>query len=132
MIEKILVGTAADDEFGATLELAADLATTHDAELVVLRLEPLIDARRVFDPAGVRGRVGALDRLRDDYPALRIRSSEARGDALRTVCDAAENERPDLIVVGHGRGARGGALLSRRASNALVARAPCAVLLVAS
>jgi len=132
MIEKILVGTAADDEFGATLELAADLATTNDAELVVLRLEPLIDARRVFDPAGVPGRVGALERLRGDYPDLRIRSSEARGDALRTVCDAADHERPDLIVVGHGRRARGGALLSRRASNALVARAPCAVLLVAS
>jgi len=131
MIAKILVGTAADDESGATLNMAAELAATHHAELVVLRLEPLIDARRVFDPTGIPAPTTAGQRVRDAYPDLRIRTSDARGDALRTVCEMAETERPDLIVVGHGA-RRGNALLSRRASSALVERAPCAVLLVAS
>jgi len=129
MIEKILVGTMAGDRSAATLELAAELASTHDAELVVLRLQPLIDARRVFDPRSVPVAASPALRLGETYPGLRVRTSEVRGEPLRTVCDMAENERPDLIVVGHGRA---GALLSRRASNALVERAPCAVLLVAS
>ena len=132
MITKILVGTAADDESAASLQLAAELAATHDAELVVLRLQPLIDARRMFDPESVAGPARAGPDVSDDYPDLRVRTSEARGDALRTVCKVAEHERPDLIVVGHNGTRRGNGLLSRRASYALVERAPCAVLLVAS
>ncbi len=130
MIAKILVGTAAG-ESGATMQLAAELAATHDAELLVLRFEPLVDARRLFDPDSVPASSGAGPGVGDNYPHLRVRTSDARGDALRTVCEVAERERPDLIVVGHGGGRRG-ALLSRRGSNALVERAPCAVLLVAS
>jgi len=129
MIEKILVGTMAGDPSAATLELAAELAVTHDAELVVLRLQPLIDARQVFDPGGVPAPTRPARRLGEQYPGLRVRTSEVRGQPLRTVCDMAKNERPDLIVVGHGRA---GALLSRRASKALVERADCAVVLVAS
>jgi nucleotide-binding universal stress UspA family protein len=129
MIEKILVGTMAGDPSAATLELAAELAATHDAELVVLRLQPLIDARQVFDPGGVPVSTSPARRLGEEYPGLRVRTSEVRGQPLRTVCDMAKNEQPDLIVVGHGRA---GALLSRRASKALVERADCAVVLVAS
>jgi nucleotide-binding universal stress UspA family protein len=132
MIAKILVGTAAGDQSAATVRLAAELAATHGAELVVLRLAPLVDARRVFDPAGVPVPPEAGHDVGDSYPHLRVRTSDATGDALRTVCKVAEDERPDLIVVGHGGNRRGNRLLSRRASNALVERAPCAVLLVAS
>lgn len=132
MIEKILVGTTAEDAAGASLAMAAELALTHGAELVVLQLEPLIDARRVFDPAGIPARGSRVGRLGHDYPGLRVRASEARGSSLRTVCDVAAEERPDLIVIGHGGARRGQAPLSRRASNALVERAGCAVLLVAS
>jgi nucleotide-binding universal stress UspA family protein len=133
MIERILVGTAAEDESDATLRLAAELAARHDAELHLLRLEPLLDARQVFDPDGVPPRSSPDHGLRRSYPGLRLRTTEVRGNPVRTVCAVARDEQPDLIVVGHGRGRRGGrALLSRRASNALVERAPCAVLLVAS
>ncbi len=132
MIAKILVGTAADDASAATMHLAADLAATHDAELVVLRLAPLVDARHVFDPDGVPERSNPDPSVGEQYPHLRVRTSEARGEAERTFCQVAEDERPDLIVVGRRGGRRGGSLLSRRASNALVERAPCAVLLVAS
>lgn len=131
MIEKILVGTTADDDHSTTLTVAAELAVTHGAELVVLRLAPEVDPRQVFDPAGIPERIG-LGRLRHDFPGLRVRSMAASGNPLRTVCDMAEHEKADWIVVGQGRGGRRGAVLSRRAGRALVQRARGTVLLVAS
>ncbi len=132
MIGKILVGTAADEDSHATLNLAAELAMSNDAELVVLELKPLVDARQVFHPDGVPERRGAVARLRRDYPQLRLRTSTGQGQALRTMRHVAHDERPDLIVVGQRRRMGGGALLSPRASKALVNQSPCAVLLVAS
>jgi len=132
MIEKILVGTAATEEADATLRLAAELATRHGAELHVLRIQPLVDARQAFDPDGVPRRPSPDQGLRRSFPGLRLRTSEAQGNPVRAMCEVAGDEHPDLIVVGHGRRRRGSALMSRRASNALVEQAPCAVLLVAS
>lgn len=132
MFEKILVGTPASGAAGPALQAAAELASSHDAELVVLQLEDAIDARRVFDPDGVPESPSPLAPLRRSFPGLRVRSQRARGDAVRTVCTLAQTERPDLIVVAHGRRVDGVTLLTRRASGALVDRAPCPVLLVAS
>jgi len=53
MIARILVGTPSSSHAGAALEAAAELASTYDAELIVLQVAPSIDARRVFDPDGV-------------------------------------------------------------------------------
>jgi nucleotide-binding universal stress UspA family protein len=131
MIDKILVGTAAG-ESGGSLKMAAELATSNDAELVVLELEPIIDARQVFDPAGAPRRPDRAHQLALEYPGLRIRTSEVRSLPLHALCDVAEDEQADLIVVAQGGGRRSGALLSRRASTALVERAPCAVLVVAA
>lgn len=132
-MKRILVGTAttSDDGSGA-LDTAAALARSYDAELIVLQVEPVIDARQVFDPEGVPEPRNHVLGLRRDYPELRVRGQRARGSAVRTMCRVAEQERPDLIVVPHeGRTGVGG-LLSRRASTALVELAPCPVLLVAS
>ena len=112
------------------LKLAAELARLNEAELVVLELEPPVDARDLFDPDGFRPPSSAVPRLEGEYPGLRLRARAVRGLPLATLCDAAEDERPDLIVVAHG-GGRGG-LLSAQASTALVERVPCAVLLVAA
>ena len=131
MIGKILVGTTAGGGFDESLKLAAELASSNDAELVVLELAPPIDARDVFDPDGVSRQPSHVRRLESDYPGLRLRTSEARGLPVNTLCDVAEKERPDLLVVAQGRRRRG-ALISRRASSALVERAPCSVLLVAA
>lgn len=128
---KILVGTTADDQTSPTLDVAATLAVSHDAELVVLQLAPEVDARAIFDPEGPPAQA-PLHRLRADYPGLRLRTTAATGNPLRTVCDVADAEKPDLIVVGQGRARRAGALLSRRAGRVLVERAAGAVLLVAS
>jgi len=132
MIEKILVGTPASGESPAALHEAARLAESYDAELVVLELEPVIDARQVFDPDGTPEHVSAVVPLRARYPGLRVRSQRARGNAARTVRAVAETERPDMIVVPHARRLGGGAVMSRRASNALVGQVTCPVLLVAS
>ena len=131
MIDKILVGMAAGESDGS-LTLAAELATSNGAELVVLELEPLVDARHVFDPAGAPRRPSRARQLALEYPGLRVRTSEVRDHPLRALCEIAEDEQADLIVVAHGGSHRSGALLSRRASTALVERAPCAVLLVAA
>ncbi len=138
MIDKILVGTAAN-ESRETLKVAAELATSNDAELVVLHVEPLVDARQIFDPEGVPARDRSMDHRANpvadlclQYPGLRVRTSTVQGHPLRVVCDVADSEQPDLIVVGQGRARRSGAPLSRRASRALVERSSCAVLLVAS
>lgn len=132
MIKRILVGAAAIDEPDAALLLAVQLADANGAELVVLEVEPLVDARQVFDPDNVPMRASSLRRLRQDNPRVRIRGNEARGNPLRAMFELAEDERPDLIVVAHGRSGRRGALLSRRASTSLVEGARCAVLLVAA
>jgi nucleotide-binding universal stress UspA family protein len=132
MFGKILVGTSATADCDETLNVAAELATSNDAELVVLRMEPLVDAREIFDPASVPAGAGGPSELQLRYPGLRVRTSTVQGYPLRIVRDAAASEQPDLIVVGHGRSRHGAAVLSRRASKALVERSSCAVLLVAS
>ena len=132
MIQRILVGTPTSNESPAALEAAAELASSYDAELVVLRVEPEIDARQMFDPDGVPDPTDHVIPLRRRYPGLRVRSHNARGNAVRNVCQVAEDEGSDLIVVPQGRRAGADALFSRRASRVLAERAPCPVLLVAS
>ena len=129
MIKRILVGTPATGRAGAAVETATRLAGTFDAELVVLRLEPAVDARQVFDPDGVPEEPETPAPSADQ--PVRVRSRLARGNPVRAVCEAAVREHADLIVMPHGR-AGGGRILPLRASRALVERAPCPVLLVAS
>lgn len=129
MITRILVGAPTTNGAEASVQAAAELATSYDAELIVLQVEPVVDARRVFDPDGVPEAPDHLLPLRQRYPGLRVHGHRARGNPLRSLCEVAARERSDLIVI-----PRGGptSLLSRRASSALVQRAPCPVLLVAS
>lgn len=128
-MNKILVSTSATGQPDAALLAAAALATAENAELVVLELEPLIEARRVFDPAGVPEAGSQLAPLRRDFPGMRVRSRRARGNPVRTVCKVAAAERPDLIIVPHGLARY--PLLSRWAARSLSARVPCPVLQVA-
>jgi len=132
MFERILVGTPPSDEGAGALVAAAEMASSYGAELVVLQLEPVIDARRVFDPEGVPEELDHLQPLRTAYPGLRLRSQRVRGQNARTVCQVAEEERSDLIVLPQARRGTASIMLSRRASSALAQRAPCPVLLVAS
>lgn len=54
MVQKILVGTDTSAPAELAVEAAADLATSHDAELVVLYVRPRLDVRKVFDPGKLR------------------------------------------------------------------------------
>lgn len=130
-MDKIIVAPAAGEPDGS-LKLAAELATFNDAELVIMEVEPLVDARQLFDPDGAPGQPSRAQQVELEYPYLRVRTRKIRGVALHALCDVAEDEQADLIVVAQLGGRRRGALLSRRASTALVERAPCAVLLVAA
>lgn len=131
-IEKILVGITPGTHFDNGLTLAAQLAVSHDAELVVLEVESSIDARTVFDPDAPPRRSIPVRRLNREFPGLRARASGTRGLPLRALCDVADHEQPDLIVVAHDSSRRRRGFLPRRATAALVRRSPCAVVLVAA
>jgi nucleotide-binding universal stress UspA family protein len=132
MITRILVGTPTSERGAGALLAAAKLADTHDAELIVLQVAPVLDARSVFDPNGVPDPGEHLRPLHRSFPQLRMRNQQASGNPVREVCRAAEQEGSDLIVVPQRRRGSVSGLLSRRAAKALVKQAPCPVLLVAS
>ncbi|MEO6121628.1 MAG: universal stress protein [Acidimicrobiales bacterium] len=131
IINKILVGAPTTGETSAAVRAAAGLASSHQAELVVLQLEAVIDARRVFDPAGVPEPTNPVGALALAFPGLRVRARRARGCAVRAVCDAAAAERPDLVFMAQGR-AGTATVHSGRASRNLVSTVACPVVLVST
>lgn len=130
MIRSILVGT--DTSAAATLaaEQAGELARSHGAELLVLFVRPPVDAREIFDPAGVPDIDRYLEDLTQRLSGVKVRTRQEAGDPAETICDVAEKEDIDVIVVGN-RGTRG----RRRwflgsVPNAVVQHSPCSVFIV--
>lgn len=130
MIRSILVGTDISAAATVAVEEAGALARAHDAELVVLYVRPPVDARDVFDP----GHIPDVDRYLDDLghrlSGVKIRTRQEAGDPAETICDVAEQENVDVIVVGN-RGTHG----RRRwflgsVPNAVVQHSPCSVFIV--
>lgn len=106
MIQKILAGTDTSASADLAVEAAADLARAHDAELIVLYVKPPVDAREVFDPGKLPDPNGYLDRMPERFPGVKIRSRTESGDPAETICEIAEEEQVDAIVVGN-RGVHG-------------------------
>jgi len=130
MIRSILVGTDTSTAATVAVEEACRLARTHDAELVVLYVRPPIDAREVFDP----GRVPDVDRYFADLAprltGVAVRTRREDGDAAETICDVAEQEAVDVIVVGN-RGTHGRKRwFLGSVPNAVVQHSPCSVYIV--
>jgi nucleotide-binding universal stress UspA family protein len=130
MVQKILVGTDTSAAADLAVEAAADLARAHDAELVVLYVRPPLDAREVFDPGKLPDPDGYLARMPSRFPDVKLQTRAASGDPAETICDVAEDEDVDTIVVGN-RGTHG----KRRwflgsVPNAVVQHAPCSVFIV--
>lgn len=98
MFETILVGAVSGAGDGA-LEAAAELASAQDAELVVMNLDPQVDARAVFDSEGAPPPVDATAELRDRYPSLRVRACSGRGGSVGRVRRVAGRARADLVVM---------------------------------
>lgn len=130
MIQKVLVGTDTSTAADLAVEAAADLAKAHDAELLVLYVKPPLDAREVFDPSKMPDPVAYLDRIGERFPDVKTRTRSEAGDPAETICDVAESEAADTIVVGN-RGTHG----KRRwflgsVPNAVVQHSPCSVFIV--
>lgn len=130
MISKILVGTDTSAAATHAVDEAAVLAQANDAELVVLYVRPPLDARQVFDPGRMIDPTSYLDDVARRHEAIKVRTLEESGDPAETICDVAEEEGADVIVVGN-RGTHG----RRRwflgsVPNAVVQHAPCSVMIV--
>jgi nucleotide-binding universal stress UspA family protein len=130
MIRSILVGTDTSAAACLAVSAAGELAQAHDAELVVLCVRPPVDAREVFDPGGVPEVDRHLDDLARQMSGVKVRTRQESGDPAETICDVAEQEGVDLIVVGN-RGTHG----RRRwflgsVPNAVVQHSPCSVYIV--
>lgn len=126
----IVVGTDASSAATIAVEEAAVLARAHDAELVVVSVRPPVDARVVFDPSALPDLDAHLDGLASRLEGVKVRTRQVSGDPAETLCDIAEEESADVMVVGN-RGTRG----KRRwflgsVPNAVVHHAPCSVLVV--
>ncbi len=130
MMQKLLVGTDTSAAADLAVEAAAGLARAGDAELVVLYVQPPLDAREVFDPQKVPDPIGYLDRMTSRFPDVEVRTRVEAGDPAETICEVAEEEGVDAIVVGN-RGTHG----RRRwflgsVPNAVLQHAPCSVFIV--
>lgn len=105
-MQKILVGTDASASADLAVDAAARLAVAQDAELLVLFVRPPLDAREVFDPDHVPDSNGYLGRMRERHGGVKIRTRTESGDPAEVICDVAEEEGADVIVVGN-RGTHG-------------------------
>ena len=130
MIQKIVLGTDTSTAADLAVGAAADLAKAHDGELLVLYVKPPLDAREVFDPGRLPNPDNYLEAIRQRFPDVKTRTRSEVGDPAETICDVAEEERADVIVVGN-RGTHG----KRRwflgsVPNAVVQHSPCSVFIV--
>ncbi len=129
-MQKIVVGTDTSASAELAVAAAAELSKAQDAELIVVYVKPPLDAREVFDPGKVPDANGYLATLAARFTDVKLRTREEAGDPAETICDVAEDEGADVIVVGN-RGTHG----KRRwflgsVPNAIVQHAPCSVYVV--
>lgn len=130
MTQKILVGTDISASADLAVEAAVRLARSQEAELLVLYVRPPLDAREVFDPRRLPDPDGYLERMPQRFQDVKIRTQESAGDPAETICEVAEQEGSDLIVVGN-RGTHGRKRwFLGSVPNAVVQHAPCSVYIV--
>jgi nucleotide-binding universal stress UspA family protein len=129
-MQRIVVGTDTEAAADLAVERAAALSQLHGAELVVLYVEPVADAREVFAPRQLPDPDLYLKHIPERFPTLPVRVRRELGEAAETICAVAVEEQADVIVVGN-RGAH-----SRRrwflgsVAHAVVHRSPCSVYIV--
>lgn len=129
-MQKILVGTDTSAAADLAVQTAAGLARAHDAELLVLYVKPSLDAREVFDPNKAPDPNAYLDRMGSRFPGVRVRTRQEPGNAAETICEVAEDEGIDTIVVGNRGVNERRRWKLRSVPNAVVQHAPCSVFIV--
>jgi nucleotide-binding universal stress UspA family protein len=129
-MQKILVATDASPAADIAVDRAARLAAAQDGELLVLYVRPSLDAREVFSPDSLPDPDAYLGTMAERYSDVKVRTRLESGDPAETICDVAEEEAVEVIVVGN-RGTQG----KRRwflgsVPNAVVQHAPTSVFIV--
>jgi nucleotide-binding universal stress UspA family protein len=129
-VKKILVGTDTSASADLAVEEAARLATSDDAELLVLQVRASEAAFDAADPKKSADPDRYLARMRERFPGLSIRSWSERGDPAERIVGVAEDEHVETIVLGN-RGTHGSWWRVRDSvPNVVLRRAPCSVLIV--
>jgi nucleotide-binding universal stress UspA family protein len=146
LIESILVGTDGSDTAGIAVAQASELARTLGARLqIVSAYEPVPEQRlatRVPVASDVQWTVHAreevlalLEAARGAAQAAGVQADQIEtfarvGDAADAIIDVAEEQRCDLIVVGH-KGMTGATrFLLGSVPNKVSHHAPCSVMIV--
>ncbi|MGH2828950.1 MAG: universal stress protein [Actinomycetota bacterium] len=138
MFGKILVGTDGSETASKAVQHAADIAAATGGELIVVSAypSPKPDAGSTFGPAAaypgpeIARSVLADAEKRLAGHAAKVRTAMREGDPADAICDVAEEERADLIIVGN-RGMTGAKrFLLGSVPNNVSHHAPCSVLIV--
>jgi nucleotide-binding universal stress UspA family protein len=130
MTQKILVASDASAAADLAVDKAAEMAGAYDAELLVLYVKPPVDAREMFDPSGMPDADSYLESIASRFPDVKTRTRSESGDPAETICEIAEEEGTDVIVIGN-RGTHG----KKRwflgsVPNGVVQHSPCSVYVV--
>ena len=133
MVRKVLVGTDTSASADLAVGAAADLARACAAPLVVLYVKPELDPREVFAPAGSASPADPasyLDEIEHRFGDLEVATRQVPGDPATTICEVAEDEGADVIVVGN-RGLHGRRRwLIGSVPQVVLQHAPCSVMVV--
>jgi len=126
----ILVGTDTSAAADLAVEDAARLARARGAELLILYVSPDSELRAVVDPAKAADPTAYLSRMSSRFPGVEVRTRWERGDPASTICDVAEQERAETIVIGN-RGTHGGRwAVKDSVPNIVLRHSPCSVFIV--
>jgi nucleotide-binding universal stress UspA family protein len=129
MIKKVLVGTDTSAAADLAVDAAAELARTNEAELVVVYASGN-GSSTAFDPGKAPDPVTYLKDISRRFPTVATVAREEAGDPVEVLCQVAEREGADVIVVGN-RGAHDKRRrYLRSVPNGVVHCAPCSVFVV--
>lgn len=126
----ILAGTDTSAAADVAVEDAARLARDRGAELVLLYVQPESELTHVVDPSLDPDPASHLARIAGRLSGVHVRTRVEQGDAAERICDVAEQEGADTIVIGN-RGTQGSWWRVRDSVPNLVLRhSPCSVYIV--
>jgi nucleotide-binding universal stress UspA family protein len=126
----IVVGTDTSAAADLAVQDAARLARDRGAELLVLYVRPEADLQSVVDPDKAADPGGYLAKMESRFPGVITRTRVVGGEVADRICDVAEEERAEAIVIGN-RGAQGSRWRVRDSvPNMVLRHSPCSVFIV--